>query len=98
MKTIPIAALLAMTSLAWLCHSAPAAAATCRTIIYYADAAHTRSVGAWSNCPGRKGLSGRRSPYYEVETEEIAGGGSGPGRLPCEFLEKGCSPVPTPRH
>jgi len=74
-----------------------AEAATCRIITYYSDASMNRTVGVWSNCPGMKGLRGRRTRYSESETQQIRGPSTGPGSLPCEFLQKGCSPIPSPR-
>ena len=71
-----------------------AEAATCRIITYYSDANMTRTVGVWSNCPGMKGLHGRRTRFSESETQQISGPRTGPGSLPCEFLQKGCSPIP----
>lgn len=71
----------------------PATAATCQVITYYSDAAHTNAVGSWSNCPGWKGLHGKRTRFTERETIEISGGPRpGPGGLPCEFLQRGCRP------
>lgn len=76
---------------------AAAEAATCQVIIYYSDASLTRPVGSWSNCPGQKGLQGKRTRFRETMTEEIVGGpggGGGGGGLPCEFLASGCKPLP----
>lgn len=76
---------------------AAANAATCTIITYFSDAAMTQSVGTWSNCPGQKGLHGKRSKYSERETEQLRSPAPGPGGLPCDFLAKGCSAVPQPR-
>ena len=65
-------------------------AATCQIIIYYSDASMTHSVGHWSNCPGMKGLVGRRTRFKEVETEELRDPVPPPGTLPCDFLRDGC--------
>lgn len=78
--------------------STSADAATCRIIIYYSDASHDDAVGTWSNCPGQKGLTGRRTRFSEVMTETIPNPRPGPGNLPCEFLEAGCSNLPVQRH
>jgi hypothetical protein len=78
---------------------AEAAGGSCQIITYYEDADMTGYVGTWSNCPGMKGLSGRRSRYFEVETEQLPSGPSTTGgSLPCEFLAAGCSHIPTPRY
>lgn len=71
----------------------PAAAASCQIITYYSEAALTNVVGSWSNCPGQKGLRGKRTRFSERETVQITGGGP-PGNqgLPCEFLARGCRP------
>ena len=67
-----------------------AEAATCQIIIYYKDASMQTSVGHWSNCPGMKGLVGRRTKFKEVSTEELREPVPPPGTLPCDFLENGC--------
>lgn len=67
-------------------------AATCQVITYYSDASMTNSVGHWSNCPGMKGLVGRRTRFKEVETEELRTPLPPPGTLPCDFLVEGCKP------
>lgn len=67
-------------------------AATCQIIIYYSDASMSASVGHWSNCPGMKGLVGRRTRFKEVSTEELRNPVPPPGTLPCEFLRDGCKP------
>jgi hypothetical protein len=77
---------------------APAQAASCRIITYYSEAAKEHTVGTWSNCPGQKGLKGKRSKYKEIETVELRSPAPGPGSLPCEFLAKGCSAIPKPRN
>lgn len=75
-----------------------AQAATCRIIIYYSDATKTVAVGNWSNCPGQKGLHGKRTRFSDVETETIRSPRPGPGHLPCEFLVKGCGNLPEQHH
>lgn len=76
-----------------------AEAATCTIIIYYSDASLNRPVGSWSNCPGQKGLQGKRTVHKETMTEQIGGPTptATPGKLPCEFLAKGCQPLPRAR-
>ena len=78
--------------------AAPAQAASCVIITYYNNAAHDRVVGTWSNCPGQKGLKGKRTRYSERETEQLRSPPPGPGSLPCEFLQKGCGNLPKPHH
>ena len=65
-------------------------AATCQIIIYYSDASMNTSVGHWSNCPGMKGLVGRRTKFKETSTEELLAPVPPPGTLPCDFLKDGC--------
>ena len=90
--------------------AAPAAGATCSITTYYSDPDKTNQVGTYSNCPGgNRGLHGRRTSYYDVETlqyGDLAGGNSGEdgGKgLPCEFTaitdeQKGvCYNLPTAR-
>src|SRR5688572_23249551 len=62
---------------------------TCRITTYYQEQALTHVVGSGSTCTGGR-LTGRRSPYSEVETlvadrnSSPSPSGSGSG-LPCEF-------------
>jgi hypothetical protein len=69
-----------------------AQAATCQIIVYYQDAAKTKPVGHWSNCPGMKGLVGKRTTHKEVFVEQLVQPLPPPGTLPCEFLAGGCKP------
>ena len=78
--------------------STAAQAATCVIITYYSDVSQARQVGWWSNCPGQKGLHGRRSQFLERETVQLRSPRPSPGSLPCEFLERGCDPLPRPHH
>jgi hypothetical protein len=79
----------------------PAEAASCRILIYFAEATHVTQVGTWSNCPGIKGGTGRRTPYYiATEAPELVGRPRSPGgiKLPCEFLDDPhCPHLPKPR-
>ena len=75
----------------------PAEAASCIIITYYIDASLTRVVGSWSNCPGQKGLQGRRTKHSERETIQLRNPLPPPGSLPCEFLRQGCRPLPDRR-
>jgi hypothetical protein len=43
-------------------------AASCTIIEYYADATYEQYVGYWSNCPGMKGLHGKRTKYSQRTT------------------------------
>lgn len=75
----------------------------CSITTYYSDAAKTKQVGTFSTCPGQKrGLTGRKTHFYEVETFEFGAPGvgkpPGPGSLPCEFQKAGCSDIPGPRN
>ncbi len=79
--------------------------ATCKITTYYSTAQQTQEVGRLSTCPGPdRGMKGRKTAFYEVETIQIGspgpGGGphGGPGKLPCEFLASGCSNLPEARH
>jgi hypothetical protein len=69
-----------------------AQAATCQIIVYHQTAAKTKPVGHWSNCPGMKGLVGRRTAHREVFVEQLVQPLPPPGTLPCEFLASGCKP------
>jgi len=97
MRRLAIVAVACLAPL-FLGSEAKAAGGTCRIITFTGAPEMTGYVGVWSNCPGMKGLSGRRSPYFETETEQLSSGGTtSGGALPCEFLAAGCSNLPTPR-
>jgi hypothetical protein len=50
---------------------------TCSITTYYSDAAMTHQVGTFSTCPGpKRGLTGRRTSYYDVDTVNL--GNTGP--------------------
>ena len=95
----------------WLAASAagiaPAQAAngggTCSITTYYSDANLTKQVGTFSNCPWKRGLTGRRTAYSESDTVEwgntrSGGDGSGGRGYPCEFLQEGCGHLPVDRY
>jgi hypothetical protein len=79
---------------------------TCTITTYYNDAAHDEVVGTKTRCTGGGGaqMTGHTSRYSETETVTLdqghhgGGGGNGGGGLPCEFLAKGCSPIPGQRY
>ena len=79
-----------------------AGARSCRFTTYYKEAEMATIVGTRTNCPGGQS-TGRTSPYFETEIVQLDTGGgaggpaTGPGRLPCEFLAKGCSNLPEQR-
>jgi hypothetical protein len=80
--------------------SAAAQSKTCLIRTYYKTAEKEEQVGVRSNCPG-VGNTGRTSPHVEVERiqygESSGGAPGGGGKLPCEFLEKGCGNLPEKR-
>lgn len=76
---------------------------TCRITTYFSTAAKEDVVGVRTTCPGGERW-GRVTQHREIEVVTLdvegpspAGGGGGPGGLPCEFLAKGCSNLPTRR-
>ena len=71
--------------------SRAAEAATCRLIIYFLEPALVNSVGTWSNCPGMKGLVGRRTRYKLVSTETTSSPRPTAPGIPCDFTASGCS-------
>ena len=79
-----------------LAAATPVQAATCRIITYYSTAELEQPVGVWSNCPGMKGLSGRRTRYREVSVEQSPEPINPPGQIPCEFQENCEVNLPTP--
>ncbi|HVX71510.1 MAG TPA: hypothetical protein VHB19_01790 [Devosia sp.] len=76
---------------------------SCTVTTYYNNADHDKVVGTRTVCTGQPTKkTGRSSPYYEVDHFSTGTGGSGhphgnPGNLPCEFLQAGCSNLPTNR-
>ncbi len=80
----------------------PSGPITCRVYTYYSNAKKIEEVGTFARCPG--GIhKGRTTRWFTVETFKIGvpgqnGPGGGPGDLPCEFLQAGCSNLPTPHH
>jgi hypothetical protein len=63
---------------------------------YYSDATRTEDVGGYFlACDGSHSAWGRTSRYSRtLSTPCNRPDVPGPGPLPCEFLEKGCSPIP----
>ena len=92
-KHLVAAAVLGLSSLAW--HAPAQAAGTCLIITYYATAEHLNAVGFWSNCPGKKGLVGRRSRFSEIEPEVLPTPTPPPG-FPCELQANCVTGLPTP--
>jgi hypothetical protein len=98
-----LAASLAFGAASLLPMAGPAEALPKSCIIrtFYKAADLAEEVGMRTNCPGAKGR-GKTSKFVEVETIDLVlegpDGGGGPGGLPCEFLLKGCSSLPEPRH
>lgn len=77
----------------------PGPGATCQITTYYADAGMTTKVGSYSTCPGSRGLTGRRTAFFDVDEVEIAPSGPkppGPRPLPCEFQKDCVVNLPTP--
>lgn len=89
--------------------AAPAGAVKCTITTYYSDSQMTNQVGTYSNCPTeppKRGLTGRRTKYADSQTfdsGDIRGGLHNPDpgnkqKLPCEFLQAGCSNLPKQHH
>jgi len=85
--------------------AAPPSTGTCSITYYYSDPEKTKQVGTFSNCPNpppKRGLTGRKTRYYDVETVNLGNPSPPrprpPGHLPCEFLAKGCGNLPTEHH
>jgi hypothetical protein len=64
--------------------------------IYYSDATRTEDVGGYIlGCDDSHSAWGRVSEYTSTSRTSCGGpSGPGPGPLPCEFTEKGCSHIP----
>jgi hypothetical protein len=78
------------------------AAPQCKTLncfdtYYYENASMTKVVGVQSNCPGRKGLQGRRTKWVEREKDSYKICASTPEKIPCEFRANGCKNLPDRR-
>jgi len=77
---------------------------SCTVTTYYNNADHDKVVGTRTVCTGEPTKrTGRTSPYYDVDHFSTGTGGGGhshqsPGNLPCEFLQAGCSDLPTKRY
>jgi hypothetical protein len=76
---------------------------TCLVTTYYNNAAHEDEVGTRAVCPGSPvQMHGRVTPYHTSErivVDEGSGGHQTGGsiKLPCEFLQAGCSNLPVNR-
>ncbi len=97
-----LAIALAVPSVVPTVRPATALPTSCRVITYYQTAAMETVVGVRTNCPGSSN-TGRTSPHREVETVTLDAPGPGPvgggsGKLPCEFLAKGCGNLPVRRN
>ena len=66
----------------------------CADWTYYANSSKNKVVGHWSNCPGRKGLKGKRTQWVEKEQDSYEICASTPTNLPCEFTSTGCKKTP----
>jgi hypothetical protein len=75
--------------------------ATCRITTYYADASMTTPVGSFSTCPGSRGLTGRRTAFFEVDAIQVGNGPRpkppGTNPFPCEFQQNCVTNLPTPK-
>lgn len=75
----------------------------CLVTTYFNNAAHDQEVGTRTKCTGSAAQThGRVTPYHITEREVLDNGGGGhtgggPGSLPCEFLQEGCSNLPVTR-
>ncbi len=109
---VSLLSLSAFVAFAWLAtdalfsgpaQAAPPSTGTCSITSYYSDANKTKEVGTFSTCPSNRGLRGRRTRYYDVETVDMGNPGPEerrerePRSLPCEFLAEGCGHLPRPR-
>lgn len=64
--------------------------------VYYSDATRTEDVGAYLlGCDGSHSAWGSVSQYSTTSRTPCGGlSRPGPRPLPCEFTDKGCSPIP----
>lgn len=69
-----------------------------RETVYYSDATRTEEVGGYTlECDGSHFAWGSVSQYSSTSSTPCnRPRPPGPGPLPCEFLEQGCSPIPGP--
>ena len=89
----------AMSLAAPAAHALPAPGTTCTITTYYADASMTTKVGSYSTCPGSRGLTGRRTAFFdsdEVEITPVPPKPPGTNPLPCEFQKDCVVNVPNP--
>lgn len=63
---------------------------TCLDTIYYSSAAKTKVVGTRSTCPGRKGLRGKATRWFDREPDSYEICTTTPPNVPCEFQPQGC--------
>jgi hypothetical protein len=80
-------------------HALPPPGATCTITTYYSDASMTTKVGSYSTCPGSRGLTGRKTAFFETDDIEITPTGPKPpgqNPLPCEFKQDCVVNLPTP--
>lgn len=72
----------------------------CHVTTYYADASMTTQVGQLTNCPGDHRMTGRKTPFFEVDNIQIGTGPRpkppGQGPFPCEFQQNCVTNLPTP--
>lgn len=116
MRNLKLALLsLAMVTGAIAQAQAASAGGSCSITTYYSDPDKTNQVGTYSNCPTDtppRGLTGRKTAYYEVDKIGLGTGGGGGHsggktgggqQLPCEFTantvakEDNCYNIPTVR-
>lgn len=73
---------------------------SCRVTTYYADAGMTTQVGSYSTCPGSRGLTGRRTAFFEVDEIQIGPGPRpkppGQSPFPCDLQQNCVNSLPTP--
>jgi hypothetical protein len=97
LTSISLSILPATPSLALPTHS------SCTITTYYNNASFDTQVGERTRCTGSPvHMTGHTSPYHTTETVSTDTGGAGHptgggGSLPCEFLQAGCSNLPTNR-
>jgi hypothetical protein len=87
------------TLLATAAHALPVNG-KCAITTYYAEATLKNKVGSFSTCPGSRGLTGRRTAFFETDIIEFGDGPRpkppGTKPFPCEFLENCVLSLPNP--